>query len=42
LFLINSREQKKIETLQKMNATIAKFYKQKTALRWASGVLWKD
>jgi outer membrane protein TolC len=42
LFLINSREQKKIETLQKLNATIAKFYKQKTALRWASGVLWKD
>lgn len=42
LFLINSREQKKIETLQKLNATIAKFYKQKTALHWASGVLWKD
>ena len=42
LFLINSREQKRIETLQKLTATIAKFYKQKTALRWASGVLWKD
>ena len=42
LFLINSREQKRIETLQKLTATIAKFYKQKTALRWASGILWKD
>jgi outer membrane protein TolC len=42
LFLINSREQKKMETLLKLNATIAKFYKQKTALRWASGIIWKD
>jgi hypothetical protein len=31
-----------METLLKLNATIAKFYKQKTALRWASGIIWKD
>lgn len=42
LFLINSREQKSIETLQKLNTTIAKFYKQKIALRFASGLLWKE
>lgn len=42
LFLINTREQKSIETLQKLNATIAKFYKQKSVLKWASGMLWKE
>jgi outer membrane protein TolC len=40
LFLINSREQKNIETIQKLNATIAKYYKQKASLKWATGNLY--
>ncbi len=40
LFLINSREQKNIETFQKLNATIAKYYKQKASLKWATGNLY--
>ena len=39
LFLINSREQKSIETRQKLNATIAKYYKQRASIRWAAGLL---
>lgn len=42
LFLINSREQKRIESLQKLQAAQAKYYKQQAGLRWAAGVLWKE
>lgn len=39
LFLINSRELKTIEASQKLTATIAKYYKQQTAIKWATGEL---
>jgi outer membrane protein TolC len=42
LFLINSREQKQIETNQKLLATTFKLYKQWAGLRWASGLLYQE
>jgi outer membrane protein TolC len=42
LFLINSREQKQIETNQKLLATTFKLYKQWAGLRWASGLLYLE
>ncbi len=39
LFMINSREQKRIETEQKLAETIAKYYKQKAAMKWVTGML---
>lgn len=42
LFLINSREQKSIESLQKLNATWSKYRKQMVGLKWAAGLLWKE
>lgn len=42
LFIINSREQKQIETNQKLLATTFKYYKQWVGLRWASGLLYLE
>jgi hypothetical protein len=39
LFLINSREIKLIETLQKQIEVTNKFYKAKYAVEWAAGLL---
>lgn len=39
LFLVNSREQKAIETQQKLVALQAKLYKQLAALKWSAGLL---
>ncbi len=39
LFLVNNREQKVIETKQKLIALSAKYLQQKIKLRWASGIL---
>jgi outer membrane protein TolC len=41
LFLINSREQKVMETEQKVVENIASYYAQINKVKWASGVLWK-
>ena len=38
LFMVNSREQKRIETEQKLAETIAKYYKQKAAMKWVTGM----
>jgi outer membrane protein TolC len=39
LFLVNNREQKVIETKQKLIALSSKYLQQKIKLRWASGIL---
>lgn len=39
LFLVNSREQKTIETRQKLVALQAKFFQQKVGLLWSAGML---
>ena len=39
LFLVNSRELKAIETLQKLTETRTKFYKAIVGLNWAAGTL---
>lgn len=41
LFIVNSREQKWIESQQKLQALIAKYYKSKSALQWAVGQLYR-
>lgn len=39
LFLINARENKTLEALQKLQELKAKYYKTENALRWAAGLL---
>lgn len=39
LFLINARENKTLEALQKLQELRAKYYKTENALRWAAGIL---
>ena len=39
LFLINARENKTLEALQKLQELRAKYYKTENALRWAAGLL---
>ena len=39
LFLINARENKKLEALQKLQEVKAKYYKTENALQWAAGIL---
>jgi outer membrane protein TolC len=39
LFLLNTRENKVLETLQKLTALKAKFYKTQAGLQWAAGQL---
>jgi hypothetical protein len=41
LFLVNSRENKTLETLLKLTEVTAKYYKTAYALKWAAGELWK-
>ena len=41
LFLINSRENKTLETLLKLTETAVKYNKIYFALQWAAGQLWK-
>ena len=40
LFLINARENKTLEALQKLQELKAKFFKTATTLQWAAGQLW--
>jgi outer membrane protein TolC len=40
LFLINARENKTLEALQKLQELKAKYFKTENALRWAAGQLW--
>ena len=39
LFVVNGREQKRIETEQKLIESIAKYAKQKAAMKWVTGLL---
>lgn len=39
LFLINARENKSLEALQKLQELKAKYYKTENALQWAAGIL---
>ena len=41
LFLVNSRENKTLETLLKLTEVTAKYNKAAYALKWAAGELWK-
>jgi outer membrane protein TolC len=41
LFLINARENKTLEALQKLQELKAKFFKTENTLRWAAGQLWQ-
>lgn len=41
LFLVNSRENKTLETLLKLTEVTAKYNKTAYALKWAAGELWK-
>ena len=41
LFLINARESKALEALQKLQELKAKFFATAAALQWAAGQLWK-
>jgi outer membrane protein TolC len=41
LFLINARENKTLEALQKLQELKAKFFKIENTLRWAAGQLWQ-
>ncbi|MBK7434873.1 MAG: TolC family protein [Chitinophagaceae bacterium] len=41
LFLVNSRENKTIETMIKMTEVAVKYNKAAQALQWAAGILWR-
>jgi len=41
LFLINARENKTLEALQKLQELKAKYYKTENTLQWAAGQLWQ-
>ncbi len=41
LFLINARENKTLEALQKLQELKAKFFKTENTLQWAAGQLWQ-
>jgi outer membrane protein TolC len=39
LFLINARENKTLEALQKLQELKSKYYQTENALQWAAGIL---
>jgi outer membrane protein TolC len=41
LFLVNSRENKTLETLVKLTEVVVKYNKTSISLQWAAGLLWQ-